>query len=417
MKQTYFKFLLCLLFLMTGVAAHADMCEIDGILYYTSHGTMTATVMKGQEPYSGDVIIPETILYEDENYTVNKISLDAFRNCSGLTSIAIPNSITGITPSSELFRGCTNLRKVILNNASLVSTDYYRYSGTLTSIFGQQVTEYVLGDNITAIGTYAFYDASNLTSITIPNTVQSLGGHCFMLCTSLTSAFIPKNVTSIGVAPFDRCEKIESIVVEEGNTVYDSRNGCNAIMETASNILIQGCNNTTIPEGTKEIGEAAFTQCASFVSLVIPDGVTKISTYAFADCTGVKSVTIPNSVTSIEDWAFRGCSAIETIYSKIENPFAITNLAFEYYTDPIYSTATLYVPIGTSDSYRATAGWKLFDNIQEYDYSAAVNGITTDSDAGLKEFYSIDGTQLDRPQRGINIIRMSDGTTRKVFVK
>ena len=205
----------------------------------------------------GDVIIPETFEYNDKKYKVTSIGYAAFRDCTGLTNITIPNSVT-------------------------------------------------------SIGKYAFEKCTGLTNITIPNSVTSIGDFAFEE-TNITNITIPNSVTSIGYNPFARCTKLESITVGEGNTKYNSKNNCNAIIKTATNTLISGCKNTVIPYGVDSIGLQAFDQCTGLTSITIPNGVKSIGETVFQMCTGLTSITIPNSVTSIGKYAFNICSHLTSI--------------------------------------------------------------------------------------------------------
>ena len=159
-------------------------------------------------------------------------------------------------------------------------------------------------------------------SITIPSTftyngivynVTSIGNSAFSNCRGLTSITIPNNVTSIGDGAFNWCSSLESIVVASNNKVYDSRNNCNAIIETASNALIAGCKNTIIPNNVTSIGNTAFDGCFDLTSVVIPSGVTSIGDEAFSGCTGLTSINIPNSVKSIGYGAFAGCNGLTSV--------------------------------------------------------------------------------------------------------
>ena len=213
--------------------------------------------------------------------SVTSIGNSAFRGCSGLTSIEIPNNVTSI--SSFAFQGCIGLTSVTIPNS------------------------------VTSIGGYAFSDCRFLKSITIPNSVTTIGWSAFSGCSGLTSVTIPNDVTSIGSAAFSGCSGLTSIVVEKGNTKYDSRNNCNAIIETASNTLIRGCNTTVIPNSVTAIGGGAFLGCSSLTSVTIPNSVTSIGDGAFSECSGLTSITIPNSVTSIGYYAFYNCSSLTSV--------------------------------------------------------------------------------------------------------
>ena len=135
----------------------------------------------------------------------------------------------------------------------------------------------------------------------------------YWYCRSLTSVTIPNSVTSIGGGAFRGCSGLTSINVDDGNTKYDSRNNCNAIIEKGTNTLLWGCRSTTIPNSVTSIGSSAFFGCSSLTSITIPDGVTSIGDDAFSGCNGLTSITIPNSVTSIGDDAFSGCNSLTSI--------------------------------------------------------------------------------------------------------
>ena len=217
--------------------------------------------------------------------------------------------------------------------------------------------------------------------------VVTIGNDAFLDCSGLTSLTIPNSVTSIGNVAFGGCNGLTSINVEKGNTMYDSRNGCNAIIETGNNRLIAGCKNTIIPNSVTSIGSYAFWGCSGLTSLTIPNSVTSIERGAFYNCSGLTSVTIPNSVTSIGhnafegcsgltsvtipnsvtsigDYAFYNCSGLTEIYSMISDPFA-TGAFWNYVNKDI----PLYVPVGSKSKYQTTDGWKAFTNIIELNVS------------------------------------------------
>lgn len=181
--------------------------------------------------------------------------------------------------------------------------------------------------------------------------------------TILESIVLPNSVTRIEGGTFSGCNGLNSIKVESGNEKYDSRNNCNAIIETSSNTLIAGCKNTIIPNSVTSIGNSAFDNCSSLTSITIPNSVTSIGSYAFSGCSGLTSVNIPNSVTNIGWYAFQGCSGLTKVVSKIKNPFKIDASVFP---SDIYTNAELVVPAGTKSLYEATEGWNKFNKITEH---------------------------------------------------
>ena len=172
----------------------------------------------------------------------------------------------------------------------------------------------IINDGVTNIGDGAFYYCDGLKSITIPDSVTSIGDYAFEDCRRLTSITIPDSVTSIGGYAFSGCDGLTSIIVDEKNVKYDSRNNCNAIIETESNSLIQGCKNTVIPIGVTSIESYAFSYCKGLTSITIPNSVTSIGDSAFSSCSGLTSITIPNSVTIIDESAFYNCNSLTDVY-------------------------------------------------------------------------------------------------------
>ena len=195
---------------------------------------------------------------------------------------------------------------------------------------------------------YEIYISDYYGDVVIPSSVtyngrtyrvSSIGDYAFNYCKDLTSVSIPSSVKSISGNPFTNCSSLTSINVDSRNTVYDSRNNCNAIIETATNTLISGCQNTTIPENVRSIGGSAFSGCSGLTSVTIPEGVTSIGNGAFYGCSGLTSVTIPEGVTSIGNYAFEGCSGLTSITIP-EGVTSIGNSAFY----GCNSLETVYLP-------------------------------------------------------------------------
>ena len=182
--------------------------------------------------------------------------------------------LTGTSPNYTLTIAGTGAMKDIGSG----NPDWYDYRADITSI--------VIEDGVTHIGVCAFWNCNNvsLTSIAIPTSVTSIGQMAFCGCSCLTSITIPASVTSIGTEVFLGCSNLASFTVDAGNTVYDSRNNCNAIIETSSNTLIAGCKNTIIPDDVETIGNNAFDSCTGLTSITIPEGLKTIGQYAFDNC-------------------------------------------------------------------------------------------------------------------------------------
>ena len=232
--------------------------------------------------------------------SVTSIGDYAFYGCSGLTSIEIPNSVTSIGEGA--FQDCSGLSHLVFPN-SITSIG----NGV---VYGcSNLTNLVIPNSVTSIGDYAVNRCSSLKNIFIPHSVESIGNYAFYGCSELQSVVMGNSVESIGTAAFGGCG-LTSIVVATNNPVYDSREDCNAIVETATNTLIAGCKETFIPNSVTSIGDFAFYGCSGLTSIEIPNSVTSIRKSAFENCSDLTSLEIPNSVTSIGDYVFYGCSGL-----------------------------------------------------------------------------------------------------------
>lgn len=343
-----FKIMALTLFMsMVGLNTMASVFAwrtIDGIRYALLSPEQTARILPNTEtPYSGNMTIPSSVEYEGIIYTVTEVFEKAFQNCTGLTSISIPNSVTTI--GEKAFERCTGLTSVSLGNGLSYIGEYAFYKCTsLTSITipnsvtsidfyafsGSGLSSVSLGNGVNRIENYAFSDCTSLKSIVIPNNVTYLG-NVFWGCTGLTSVKIGSGLTYIYEGAFSECMNLSSIEVSSENPIYDSRSNCNAIIETKTNKLHIGSCITEIPSSITEIGDDAFYGRRSLTSIEIPNTVTSIGSYAFTNCTGLTSITIPNSVTSIGYNTFYGCTGLTSVMI----PCSVKNVgtgAFSYCT-------------------------------------------------------------------------------------
>ncbi len=268
--------------------------------------------------------------------SVTSISCGAFRDCSGLTSITIPASVTSI--EKEAFLGCSGLTSIIVDKGN----KYYDSRNNCNAIIETSSDTLVTGckntiipASVTSIGDYAFWSCSGLTGIRIPANVTSIGCGAFGDCSGLTKIKILAGVTSINWYAFPGCSGLTSIIVDKENKYYDSRNDCNAIIETSSNTLVTGCKNTIIPASVIRIGDEAFNGCSGLTSITIPKGVTSIGGYAFSCCRSLTSITIPASVRSIGENAFLGCDSL----TNITIPKGVTSIG----EDVFYSCKNLVI--------------------------------------------------------------------------
>lgn len=326
MKKFLLFFVAMLLFVPQGILA-GETFVYKGINYEINDDNTTVLVAKNGG-ITGDVVIPSTVVYDSENYSVRSIGSSAFEGCTGLTSITIPSGVTSI--GYRAFSGCTGLSSINWNaeNCQAINSFFPFEDCPIEKFtFGESVkiipayccrginrlTSIEIPSGVTSIGGGAFWECTGLTSIEIPYSVTSIGYNAFLGCTGIKSIEIPSGVTSIGEAAFWNCTGLISIIVDKNNKVYDSRNNCNAIIETATNTLLLGCNNTVIPNSITSIGGGAFWECTGLTSITIPSGVTSIGSAAFSGCTGLTSIAIPSGVMSIEESTFYGCSGLTSI--------------------------------------------------------------------------------------------------------
>lgn len=494
--------------------------------------------------YQGRIVIPGKVTLKGDEYSVNSISDFTFMNSTGLTSIVVSEGVTQLgsaafsgcsglksvkIPSSvnmiegNLFEECSNIDTIIWHSNqhpfyallycrenvkhvelrnTMTTLDVYMFPncrnlesvilpGSLTKIDGlafencSSLKSIIIPDKVSVIGHEAFKACKSLTYVTLPSALQSLGDQ-FLFCRSIKAINIPSNVKTIRDNPFYYCDSLTSITVDPQNTVFDSREGCNGIIETATNTLIVGCVNTIIPSTVTSVGSYAFSRniqieritipnnvtnigdgafsgcgklqsisipndityigkrtfslCASLKTINLPDSLKNINEEAFSRCVDLESINFPKGLTGIGDYAFNGCEKLDSIYLP-SNTKAIGLFAFgrcdslrvvyssavtppltgEYpniFSDETYEKAILYVPEGSETAYGTASGWNLFHTIKTFkptDVESVIDSI--EADIVPLYYYDLSGNKTDIPQRGFNIIKYSNGQTKKVFIE
>lgn len=283
-------------------------------------------------PFDNDIVgkldvlnqLQELSIGDSTSVGTKEIGDDVFKMSETLTSLTIGDSVESI--GDNAFFACTGLTSVSIGDGvTSIGRNAFAYCISLTSVS--------IGDGVTSIGREAFTACRSLDDVTIPDSVDSIGDNAFADC-ALTSIYIPSNVTSIGISPFSQ-NYLTEISVDSSNTFYDSRDNCNAIIETATNELIQGCNNTVIPNTVTSIGYTAFDGCNSLESIEIPSSVTEIGTYAFINCENLTSATVLATTPPTAGTLIFSTSFIQNIY----------------------------VPASSVDAYKSASGWSNYRDI------------------------------------------------------
>ena len=381
------KFFLSLTALMVAMTLSAEV--INGINYSFFEDDYTATVEAGDDYYTGAIVIPATVTYEEIQYKVTAIGTEAFHNCEEMTSISLPDGLLSIetdafwncTGLSEItipstvthihsyaFEGCTGLSSLTLPE-SVIYIGGYILSGVnlSTPVYNSKLfayyptddaaTTYAVPDGITTITVGAFMSAEHLQSVTLPTSIRTIEVQAFENCESLSSinlpeglesiedyAFrgtaiqtlaLPASLTSVSGAAFP--SSLQNISVAAGNTTYSSSNNC--ILTDEGKTLVYAAAGATLPEGITTIASYAFYENTGITTMTIPSTVTEINEYAFAGCTNMTAITLPDSLDYLGSAAFRYCTSL----AEITIPEGIEDLNYELFYD-CYSLATVNLP-------------------------------------------------------------------------
>ena len=346
------QILLLMMMLLPMVAGANDAVKVGGIWYNLIPKGKVAEVTSNPNgnKYSGKVTIPATFSYNNVEYSVTSIGSYAFYQCSGLTSVTIPNSIVSIGEAA--FRECTGLTSISIPN-SVTSIGKWGFD-TCTGL-----TSLVIPNKLTSIEDMAFCGCSGLTSVTISNSVKSIKLNAFCGCTSLTSITIPYSVESIGMYAFGSCFGLTSVTIPNSVTSLGER-----AFERCS-----GLTSLTIGSGVNEISEDAFSYCSSLTSVTIPNTVTNIEMSAFANCSSLTTLTIGSGVTRIVNNAFGYCPELADVYCLAANVPSMVDHNGEYGATKAFQGsqieyATLHVPLKSIEAYEEVEPWKNFMEIK-----------------------------------------------------
>lgn len=354
---------------LESIRISASVSKIGSRMFAGCPNLKSIVVEEGNEKYDSrencNAIVEtatNTLVCGTENSTIpstiTAIGNGAFAE-TGLKNIVIPEGVTSI--ELQAFENCQDLESVTLPQ-SLKKLGYHVFANSgLTSL--------VIPEGITYLPQGTFNGCKNLETVTLPTTLETIEYNAFSN-SGLTSIFIPKGVTNISSTSFNYCGKLSTISVSDENTTYDSRNNCNAIIQTATNQILRGTSNTIIPNTATSIGDNAFNDINSLTSIVIPESVTSIGLYAF-----------------------RFCNSLAEVVCKAK---VAPQLKSEAFSNDILSKATLYVPEESVESYKADSEWKKFSDIQPLPYAyiniSAAEKTTYCSEHAL-DFTNIEGAK------------------------
>ena len=252
------------------------------------------------------------------------------------------------------------------------------------------------------LGAYAFYQCTSLVSLKLPKGITEIGVRAFQKCSNLADVAIPASVTSIGMLAFSGCSGLTGITIPSSVTSIDY----------GTFYLCSSLADIVIPASVTLIKDDAFWRCSGLTSITIPSSVTSIGSQAFYGCSGLTSLSLPSGITSIGSNAFSGCSGLTSIYVYVEK---MPKLGTNMFDGCDAKKCTVYVPKGTYDDYWLSE-FGYFENIVEFD-PTGINNVITSNDAKELSRYSLNGQRLSAPTKGLNIVKYSDGSVKKVAVQ
>ena len=350
---------------VTNLVFPSGITEVKSYSFYGCTGLTSVTIPSGVTAIkSWSFTECRNITSVNIPNTVTAIGSYAFSECNSLKSILIPKSVTAI--GTAVFDGTTDMTRIVVASGNPVYDSRDNCNAiieTATNTLVEGCKNTVIPNTVTVIGQLSFSFRKAMTGMTIPTSVTEIGSQAFIGCHALQSIHIPNSVVTISFSSFQECTDLTSITVASDNPVYDSRNNCNAIIETSSNRLIAGCQTTIIPGTVTVIHPYAFSYCQGLEEIYIPNSVTTIGAEAFEYCYDLASVHISASVTYIGNWAFYSCTSLDDVYCDNVDPSAIELGSYvfgRYNVDNDYTGRTLHVPAGSVEAYQADTRWSNF---------------------------------------------------------
>ena len=336
------------IFCSLALACNAQNFNVDNI-YYKMLENGTCQVVKGENAYTGEVVVPATVKYQDKNIRVSSIDGEAFKG-SEITIIEIPESVEEI--GKYAFSDCLHLSEAYLPY-TLGKIDECLFSGDISL----SIVE--MPDFATSIEREAFRGCSSLKSIAIPAMIKVIEINAFASCTALESISFGNSLENIGYYSFDGCTSLKTIEIPQSVTgiAGGAFNRCSSLTKVV------------VPESVKSMGTDVFAYCTALEEAYLPSTLPYIAARLFKGCTALSKITIGNAVENIDGDVFNGCNNLTTFNCMTATPPACGK-AFDA---TMLENCTLYIPIGSLEAYKTADYWKEFKKIEEKDFASVEN--------------------------------------------
>jgi hypothetical protein len=349
------RFYLSAIAFLWSLIIHAVSVEIDGIAYNINLKTgLTEVTSNAFHPYSGDIVIPETIVYDGIKYTVTSIGGGAFSQ-RNITSITFPNSITSIGPSA--FSYCNVLDSVVIPERVTIIPD-------MAFASSESLRHVILPEGVTLIDNSAFNSCYGLDSLIIPNTVETIEDWAFAGCKNLSYVKMPQQLKKVGQGAFGNCQSMAYVDIPDLSSwaMVDFYNNSANPLNFAKMLIVNGeeITDLVIPDDVTSIGNCTFYNCVNLTSITIGEHVASIGASAFRGCSNVTSIVIGEDVTYIGGWAFNGCSKVTSVTSY---PRKVPSTGRDLFDNTLLENANLYVAGAAFDDYNNTEPWNNFKEI------------------------------------------------------